>query len=212
VAGKLISESRHIETAGASSVRAEIKMVEGVLQVKGGAAEVMDASFIFDDADWKSPSVQYEVNTSGQGNLEVEQRATHRPAMRQGRCEWMISLSDHLPTDLKVKFGAGKAEFKLAGVALDRLRIESGVGALVVDLSGEWQRNLEAFIKAGIGDTVLRLPRDIGVRIQTEVSLGSTHAHSLIREGEAYVNAAYGKSPILLNLRVESGVGKLTLE
>jgi hypothetical protein len=132
--------------------------------------------------------------------------------MRQGRCEWVIGLNADLPTDLKVKFGAGQAELWLAGLALNRLRVESGVGTLVVDLNGEWQRSLEAFVKAGIGDMVLRLPQDAGVRIQTEVSLGSTHAHGLIKEGEAYVNGAYGKSSVTLEIRVESGMGKLTLE
>jgi hypothetical protein len=33
----------------------------------------------------------------------------------------------------------------------------------------------------------------------------------LVRSGEAYVNAAYGKSPVTLDIRV-SGMGKLTLE
>lgn len=212
VAGKLKSESQRVEAGGASSLRAELKLMEGILQLAGGAADVMEANFTYDDADWKPPFVQYRLDPSGQGFLEVEQQATHRPAMRQGRCEWVVRLNDDLPVDLKVKFGAGKAELKLAGLALIGLRVESGVGELVVDLSGEWQHSLAAFIKAGIGDTILRLPKDTGVCIETEVSLGSTYARDLIREGEAYVNAAFGKSLETLDIRVESGMGKLTLE
>lgn len=63
----------------------------------------------------------------------VEQKATHRPAMRQGRCEWIVRLNQELATALKVQFGAGKAELRLSGLMLTRLQVESGVGELTLD-------------------------------------------------------------------------------
>jgi hypothetical protein len=156
--------------------------------------------------------VEYGVDAAGQGSLVVKQRATHRPAMRQGRSEWVIRLNSDLPTELTIQFGAGKADLRLAGLALTRLRVESGVGELAVDLSGEWGHSLEAFVKAGIGDTTLRLPQNAGVRVQSAVSLGSIQPHGLTWDGTAYSNALYGQAEVTLDISVESGMGKITLK
>jgi hypothetical protein len=212
VAGELKSETRRVEGGGANTLRAEIKMRAGVLQLMGGATDVLDASFIYDDADWKPPVVEYSVDAAGRGDLAVEQRATHRPAMRQGRCEWVIRLNSEIPTELNVKFGAGKADLRLAGLTLDQLRVESGVGELALDLSGEWERSLQAFIKTGIGDTVLRLPENAGVRVQSTVGLGSVRPRGLTWKGGAYTNALYGQAAVTLDITVEGGMGKLKLE
>jgi hypothetical protein len=132
--------------------------------------------------------------------------------MCQGRCEWDVRLSQDLPLELHVKFGAGKADLKLAGLSLSRLQVEGGVGALVLDLSGEWGHSLEAMVRTGIGDTTLRLPQNAGVRLQSMVGFGSTHPAGLAWDGEAYTNAAYGKSPVTLEITVEGGMGKINFE
>lgn len=212
VTGELRSDPRRVEAGAAVSLRAEIKMTQGVLRVKGGTAAAMEADFTYDDADWKAPEVDYAVNSTGQGNLVVKQRATHRPAMRQGRSEWDIRLNERLATDLKVRFGAGKAELRLSGMTLEHLHVESGVGELVVDLSGEWLRSTEIFLKAGIGDTVLRLPSGTGVRLRSSVGMGSMQAPGLTWDGDAYANALHGQSPVTLDVVVEGGVGKVAVE
>lgn len=212
VTGQLKSETKRVEAGEANTLRTNIKMTEGVLQLTGSAAGVLDAEFTYDDADWKQPAVEYSVDANGQGNLVVKQKATHRPAMRQGRSEWLIRLNDELPTDLFVKFGAGKADLKLSGLILTGLQVESGVGELTLDLSGDWERSLEAFIKAGIGDTTLRLPQDVGVRIQSLVSFGSVNSRDLTQDGNSYTNSLYGQVEVNLDITIEGGMGKINLE
>jgi hypothetical protein len=117
-----------------------------------------------------------------------------------------------LPTELKVKFGAGRALLRPTDLMLTRLRIESGVGKLVLDLSGKWQQSMEAFVKSGIGDTVLILPQTAGIRIETMVDLGSVHLHDLTWDGKAYTNGLYGVAPNNLEIAIEGGIGKLVIE
>lgn len=209
VAGEIINETKHVQAGGASSLRAEIHMMQGVLQLSGGASHALEAAFTYDDADWKPPVVDYAVDAAGKGNLVVNQSATGRPAMRQGRCEWVIRLNQALPIELNVKFGAGEADLRLGGIALDRLRVESGVGRLVLDLSGDWKRNLTAFIKTGIGDTTVRLPQDVGVRIISTIGFGSFQPHGMTWDGEAYTNALYGTVAVNLEISIEVGMGKV---
>lgn len=132
--------------------------------------------------------------------------------MRQGLNEWQIRLNEQLPTDLRLQFGAGEAHLNLSALNLTGLHIESGLGELSVDLSGDRRQNLQAHIKLGIGDTRLRVPQHIGVRVQTAVSLGSTHPQSLTWDGEAYTNALFGRGGPALDITVSGGMGKLTIE
>jgi hypothetical protein len=212
VTGQLRTETRSIEADGAQSLLTEIDMTEGVLQLSGGTRSVLDATFTFDDADWLPPLVTYNVAATSQGQLNVKQQATRRPALRQGRNEWIIRLNDDLPTDLHLKFGASKADLKLGGIALHHLTVVGGVGDLMIDLTGAWQHDLHADIKGGIGRTTLRLPDGVGVRVAAQTGLGSTDSHQLQWNGEAYVNAAYGQSAVTLDLMVESGMGQIVLE
>ena len=118
VAGELRSESRRVAADGANALQVEIKMTAGALRLMGDTKEALEANFTYDDADWKPPQVDYVVAGDGQGNMVVEQKATGRPAMKPGRCEWDIRLNQILPTELKVKFGAGKTDLRLAGLQL----------------------------------------------------------------------------------------------
>jgi hypothetical protein len=210
--GELKQEAHQVETGGASSLRADIHMALGVLQLSGGSMDVIEAAFTYDQADWKPPVVAYDVDGLGQGNLVVEQKPTGRAAMRQGPNEWILRLNQNLPLDLNLRFGAGKAELKLVDMRLERLWVESGVGELILDLSGEWKQGMSAFIKAGIGDTTLILPQEVGVRIHSSVGLGSIRPYGLTWDGEAYSNALYSQSGVDLDITIQGGVGKIKFE
>ncbi|MFN2135105.1 MAG: toast rack family protein [Candidatus Promineifilaceae bacterium] len=212
ITGMLKTETRKTETGGATALTIEITMAVGELHLLGGAQAAMEGSFTYDDADWNPPELSYSVNPAGLGSLIVKQSSTRRPAMRQGRCEWTIHLNENLPAELKVKLGAGKALLRPAGMLLTHLRVDSGVGKLVLDLSGEWQQSMETFVKSGIGDVVLVLPQTAGVRIQTAVELGSVYAHHLTWDGEAYTNSLYGGDTANLVITIEGGIGKLIVE
>ncbi|MFN2197753.1 MAG: toast rack family protein [Anaerolineales bacterium] len=211
VSGKLVSESKRVEAEGAETLRTEIEMLQGLLQVTPGGEAALDGSFAYDDADWQPPHVAYARDAEGVGQLRVKQQGTSRPAMRQGPSDWKLALGREIPTDLYIHQGAGKAELHLGGLNLTHLRVDSGVGELILDLRGPWQRSLEISLKTGIGDATLYLPQEVGVRIQEYVGLGSASPKKLTWNGEAYVNAVFGNSPVTLDIVVNTGMGKLSI-
>jgi N-terminal domain of toast_rack, DUF2154 len=211
VTGKLKSETQRIEARGANSLQGEIKMIQGVLRLMGGSQDVLDATYTYDEAEWKPPAIQYNVDSSGLGSFMIEQRDTHRPTMRPGRCEWIIRLNEDQVTELNVKFGAGRADLRLGELKLSRLKVESGVGALFVDLGEDLRQSLQVFIKSGIGETSLRLPQNAGVRLDSTIDFGHIKRHGLIWDGEAYTNTTYGKSPITLDIHIETGLGRIAI-
>jgi hypothetical protein len=52
----------------------------------------------------------------------------------------------------------------------------------------------------------------VGVRVEAQGGLGEINAKSLQKEGEAYVNDAYGDSEVTLDVDIQGGVGQINLE
>jgi len=209
-------------------VRVEIDMAAGKLDVTGGAAELLEASFTYNVAELK-PEVEYGGRTLAVRTPDVKVRGASLWDLDEYRYEWDLRLNEDVPMEMQVSMGAGRCDLRLGGLnltrldvtrgagevvvdlsgstSLTRLNIGGGAGAVTVDLSGAWQNDLEATIEGGLGSRTLILPRDVGVRVMVEVGVGGVDATGLTKEGQYYTNDAYGQSDVTLNIQVDGGVG-----
>jgi hypothetical protein len=210
-AGELQTESETVELGEAESVRANLKMAAGELKVGGGAASLMEADFAYNVADWQ-PEVSYDDVSSGTGTLSVKQPDENTGMSDDDRNEWNIHLNDGVPTNLHVVMGAGKSDFDLSGLNLTGFDLRVGAGPSTVDLAGDWDRDVETSIQGGAGKATVRLPSQMGVRVDVAGGLGEIQAEGLSRDGDAYVNDAYGESEATLDVDIEGGVGLVRLE
>lgn len=208
--GELETDSKSVELGDAKSVRAEIHMGAGELKVGGGAAKLLDADFAFNVSRWR-PEVDYTVS-GGQGRLEIRQPAGTVGPMGNARYEWDLRFSDSVPLELTVELGAGRADLTLGSLSLGRLDLKMGAGETVVDLTGSWKNDVTARIQGGVGKATVRLPQDVGVRVTARGGIGAINAHDFKRDGDAYVNDAYGKSDVTVRVDVQGGVGEINLE
>ena len=203
------TESQTVKLGGAKSARVEIEMSAGELSVGPGAKELLEADFSYRSPSSR-PEVEYNVS-EGQGQLTIRHRSSvHGRA--GGHNKWDLQLSNKVPLELKVDQGAGRAKLTLAGLSLRRLDLNIGAGETVVDLSGDWKNDLTANIAGGVGKATVRLPSEVGVRATAHGGIGAVNVHGLKKDGDAYVNEAYGKSPITVQVKVEGGVGEINLE
>lgn len=207
--GSLQTETRSVPLGSAESVRVEIKMGAGELKVAPGSSNLLDGQFSYNVAAWK-PQVDYQVNNS-KGLLRIEQHGGGSSGSHV-RNEWDLHLNNQVPMQLDVEMGAGRTDLTLGSMALSNLSLKMGAGETTVDLSGDWKNDLTAQIKGGVGKATVRLPRDVGVHVKAEGGLGAINAYDLIKEGDAFVNQAYGKSRATLNIEVKGGVGEINLE
>ncbi|HYA96899.1 MAG TPA: LiaF domain-containing protein, partial [Methylomirabilota bacterium] len=97
-------------------------------------------------------------------------------------------------------------------VPLTRLEVNMGAGQLDLDLTGPRKENMTVVIHGGVGQARIRLPKDVGVRADAHGGIGSIDVSGLRHDGGEYVNDAYGKSPVTIDLNVQGGVGQITLE
>jgi hypothetical protein len=196
---------------GAKTVHARVELGAGELAVSGGAPNLMEADCFYNRPSLK-PEVSYDV-TGSDGSLEIRQPETHQIHWgRSNRSDWTLRFSNQVPLDLSIKFGAGTGRLRLAGMQLSHLSIEGGVGTATVDLGGDWKQSFDGRISGGVGTVTLRLPRNVGVNVRATGGLGSVNAPGFEREGDVYVNSAYGKSPVTITLDVEGGIGTINLE
>jgi predicted membrane protein len=92
-----------------------------------------------------------------------------------------------------------------------RLDMSMGAGQADLDLAGDRKNDLVANLEGGVGQVTIRLPRKVGVVVQASGGIGAVDAHGLRHENDEYTNEAYGKTPATIHLKVQGGIGQISL-
>jgi hypothetical protein len=207
--GAVQTESQVVEGDNAESVRAEITIGAGDLRLAGGAEKLMEADFTYNVAQLK-PEVAYAG-----GKLTVRQpEIPGVPNLRNiddFRNEWDLRLSGVTPIDMQINMGAGTSDLDLTGLPLNSLALELGAGTSTLDLSGDWAHDVSVTVDSGAANVSVRLPQDVGVRVEVNAGPTVVNAPGLTKNGNVYTNAAYGVSDVTLNVTMDAGVGLINL-
>jgi hypothetical protein len=247
-----IEQSRPLGTE--TSLRADISVDVGSLDIQGGSAAILYALDLeYDKASYR-PETDYDGSSA---RLTVKLEGTHKGGIRtQPHANRLqLKLTETLPVSLKVNTGVGDARLSLSRVRVNRLDIESGVGAARIntydpnpivceeirlrngvgsldavglgnlnfrvldfeggvgganiDLSGVWKQDAEIRIQVGVGGVLLRMPRDLGVRVTAEKHfLSGLQLDNFRREGsDDYYSENYSKSKVRVSVVVKTGIG-----
>lgn len=220
--GVHVGEGRHAETgatehqtrvveraraAGAEMIQAEVTMGAGELVLSGGAKELLEADFTYNLPELK-PEVRYEGG-GFRGRLSVSQGRRAEVMTGQIRNRWELKLAQDLPLDLVVRCGAGENRLDLRDVTLRSLEMHIGVGEVKVDLRNKPKKDYEARIDGGIGQAEVIVPTDVGVVAEASGGIGEINVSGMKREGNRWVNDAYGKAKTTIRLSVKGGIGEI---
>ncbi len=234
--GEEQTKTETVELEGAEDVRVSVKMGAGELLIEPneeGAEELMDAEFIYNVASWE-PRVSYEVNDD-RGRLSIRQPNTDEFSLGGNlRYEWNLRFRDDVPLTLRIECGAGDSELDLGrldiprldmklgagnanvdfsgNASLERLEFDLGAGDLELDLTGDWEHDVDVDIQGGIGKTTLRLPKDIGVRVDVTQGVGDIETLGLQKRGGDYINEAYDESDVVIEITIQAGIGAIKME
>ena len=189
----------------------EINLGVGELTVTRGAKEWLEGSAQY-NINKLAPKIRYKQRGET-GHLDIEHKGSTKVRMGKIKNVWDIELNDEIPMELSVETGASIANLDLRGLTLESLDIETGVGDLAVDLSGEWKNSFETNIETGVGQTTVILPSKVGVKLMTEKGIGSINLEGFIAKGKGvYVNEAYEQADVVLEVHAEMGVGDITFK
>lgn len=211
--GEMQTESKNVGLDGAQTAKVDISMNSGQLTVRGGADGLMKAGFMYNVASWK-PIVEYDVSNS-EGDLKIAQPGDNQGLNISGddaRNEWTLNLNDEVPLDLTANMGAGVNDLELGSLSLNSLQLNMGAGESTINLDGNYKHDFTVTIRCGVGDTVVRLPQDVGVRVDVHNGMGGVSANGFNQHGDAYENDAYGEADSTIHVAIEKGIGEVTLE
>ena len=115
----------------------------------------------------------------------------------------------------RVAVSAGAAELELAGLGnarAERFEFKGGIGETTLDFSGVWERNATASVKMGVGSLILRLPRELGVKMVRNSFLTSTAAPGMTKRNGAYYSRNWESAPHRLTLNIDAALGSIEVE
>lgn len=103
---------------------------------------------------------------------------------------------------------------KLGNARFRRAEINSGIGALDVDFSGELEDDAIAEIDLDIGESDISFPRDIAVRLAVNKFLFLSSVQlppDFERSGKFYLSPNYSDKQKKLEVDIRSGIGELNV-
>ena len=118
----------------------------------------------------------------------------------------------------KLKVEAGVSKLKMRGLAnanFERMEFEGGVGSYVLDFSGNLKENSECRISLGLGKLVVRIPRNLNVRIHSDESFLASFKidrKEFVRKNDTYYNVDYDDSRPHMEMWIETGLGNLKVQ
>lgn len=184
-----------------------LKMGAGELRVEGGAEKLMEGRFTYHRLRLR-PEVSYDAG-GFRGHLTVEEPS--RIGTATPRYAWDLRFNDDKPLDLEVNFGAGECRLDLGELALRRVSVEMGVGELKMDLRGMPKHDYSVYVRGGVGEATIYLPKDVGVEADVKGGIGDIHAPGLEKRDGRYVNDSFGRANTTVRLDIRGGIGAVHL-
>jgi len=202
----------------------EVTYEDGKLVIRQGNN---DESWGWPDEDaarneWElafSPEVPLEMDIktgAGQGELDLTDLQIEKLDIDLGAGDFSVVFNAPNQAEMSrftLDVGAASLEIRGVGNASPRdMVVQGGAGEITLDLTGDWDNSADIEVTSGVGRLALRLPDDVGVRVEVEGGLTNIKTSGLRSTGGAYVNDAYGEAEIELNIEVTTGIGQVDLE
>jgi hypothetical protein len=166
-----------------------------------------------------SPEVPLELDIktgAGQGELDLTDLQIEKLDIDLGAGDFSVQFNAPNRTEMsRFTLDVGAADLEIEGVgnaSPEEMIVQGGAGKITLDLTGDWANSADIEVTSGVGQLDLRLPDEVGVRVEVTGGLSNVETSGLSRSGDAYVNDAYGEAEIELNITITTGVGQVDLK
>lgn len=109
----------------------------------------------------------------------------------------------------------GAADFvalHLANANADHIRLRGGVGIVDLDFGGTWTRDLDVTTHLAVGKLILRIPSDVGVRIDVQRVAAAFDHEGLVKRDDAWYSDNWDRAAHKLRVRAETVFGKIVVQ
>jgi hypothetical protein len=145
------------------------------------------------------------------GGLRVNAAEIHTGASRT-----MLRVSEPNRVECRsLEVEVGAARFEAVGLGNLNARsftLKGGVGEMVLDFTGSWQRDMTARIEMGLGSLTLRVPTGLGVRVEKGGMLATFDSQGLTRRGSVYYSENWERAQHKLSIDLDAALGSIRVE
>ncbi len=151
-----------------------------------------------------------------QGQVDLGGLRLRELTLNAGACDGDVTFSAPNPEvidDLEVM--AGAAQLSLTGLGNARFRemtFRGGAGKFELSFDGAFTGQSRVHVEGGVSRVVIRVPRQVGARVELRGGLSSTRVTGFSQSGQVFTNASYDQASDRLTITVEMGMGELVLE
>jgi len=133
-----------------------------------------------------------------------------------GASETEVDFSEANPLKMhaiEVEVGAAALNLRHLGNSNAALvRVHGGVGSVTLDFGGDWARDMTVETDLALGKLHLRIPQDVGVRVEVDRVLASFDHSGLVKRGGAYYGANWDSAPYRLRIRSQTVFGAIDVD
>lgn len=116
-------------------------------------------------------------------------------------------------SDLTIDVGAADLlAVHLANANADQIRVHGGVGVADLDFSGRWTRDLTVDAKLAVGKLILRVPSDVGIRLDLDRIIAGFEHDGMVKRDDAWYSTNYDAAPHKLRVHAETFFGQIELQ
>jgi hypothetical protein len=138
-----------------------------------------------------------------------------RLTLQTGASDGELRVSAPNPEEMdRVTIRAGAASFRafdLGRLNAREIDLEAGVGHFRMELTELRRPETRVQVKMGMGSLEIRVPPEVGVRLERKSFLTSLTAPGLARRGDAYYSANWETAEIRVILAVDAALGSVTI-
>lgn len=193
-------ESLAIPLEGATDASVRIRFGAGEVAVlRGQPGNLVDGRF------------EGGVIVKRDGNrLELRQDTDRGIPWLERQSDWTVGLSGEIPLDLRVDTGAARGDLDLSDLRVRSVELHTGASETRLRLPRQaGATSVKA--QTGAASLVIEVPPDVGVRIRSRMTLGTTDIDQarFPRQGDGYASADYATAPNRADIEVSGGVGSI---
>jgi hypothetical protein len=135
-----------------------------------------------------------------------------RSAAADTRIIFGTANSAHIP-ELSIRGIATHVGVRqLGNASAERIDLRVIAGQLEVDLSGDWTGTMDLRVDVSLGQATLRVPSDVGVRLEWNSLLGDLAAPGFVARDGVRMSPNWDTATRKLTIEADGRLGQLTLE
>lgn len=155
---------------------------------------------------------------AAEATLELGGIRISRLKLQTGASKTVVRFSEANPVRCtQAELSAGAAELLVVGLGYSRcgeVDFTGGVGKVTLDFGGRWSGPMNLDANMAMGELVLRVPRQAGVKLELDKFLASFAPAGLVRsaDGRTWMSSGFATAGQQLVVEVETAFGGVTVE